>query len=442
VLLRLSTFVTINDTSSSSYLFSADDVVEGEQLEILVTPNPVGQLETLYYEISGSAAAKFTTTRTSQVNTSTTNPFTVLMPGAALTNSTYDGAVLGTITVSRDNYVGEGGTSIDSFTFNVVDAAPTGLVLTPSDSTPDEGTTVTFTISGGSNVPPTLYYNVSSVKLVKLSTNASSGQNFIPLLNTSGLQAGMESNSLVVPGTITSVQSNGVYMTQNLTGSLSTGNIIDFAFESTFDDFVGVPYGSTTSSTFDIELATDGDFTNDVYTVQLLDAQYNGNVLASTNITIQDQSGTPLSVTINNTFVADEESSTTFVSAFAGIKFMPSGVIQLQGNVNNSNFWIPNGNWITGTFDPADYRMIATRSGYTGTPAISSGSYGTLLNLSTEQEFALAVTNPATTGKNTGYQEVEFVIYELNNPSNTTSVTIAFQVESNKLGEGGDVVER
>lgn len=433
--LAASELVTINDTSSSAYLFTVDDVREGDQLSIVVTPNPVGENETLYYEISGSAVSKFTTLKTNAVTGSTTNPFTVLMPGSASTNTTYDGPIAGTVTVSRGNYVGNGGTSIATVSFNVIDAVATGVTLTPSDSTPDEGDTVTFTISGGSNVPPTLYYSVTAVQTKKTSLTSNSGQNIIYLENTTGLEVGMETTLLLYSGTITSVQSDRVFMSQNLPSTVASGSLVQFAQPAVFDDFTGYPFGSTSTSTFDIVIATDGDFTNDAYTVQLLDAQYDGNVLASTTITIQDQTGGVVDINVSTPTISDLSYNT---SSTATIVFQNDGKITASGSENPGGNGIEIGTWVVGSFNPSDYTVEATITSRSGGDI--AGSYGTVLSLNSSRLFSLISYEPPNLGKSTASMTVSFeVIGPGSNNSDTQSIT--FLTEANNLDGGTQILQ-
>ena len=387
ITLGVSPIISISDTSVPVYSLTVNDVTEGSELTAQISGSTSG--ERVYFEVTGDATDKLNTTQVSAIINS--SPQTISF-GITVDSDTYESNPTGTVTATRLDYLGNGGSTITTDTFSILDKIATAT-LTASDTTPNEGDTVTFTISDGVNLPPTRYYSIQDkVFPVKLSSSAAAGQKTIPLQNTTGLQVGMETNTGGINGTIASIQTSGITMTDDLTSTISSGTVVNFATPAVFRDFVGLPFGNTTTSTFDVTLASDSDVTNDLYTFVLRDAEYGGNDIASEDITIQDQTSGIVTIDTSVTALNDYAIGRP---AEATIRFNPDGTI--FGTLSTTSFgttFEQIGTWVSGSFDPADYTIYAEITSLLIGSAQPQGSYETVMSLSTARLFTVYAEQP------------------------------------------------
>jgi hypothetical protein len=189
-------------------------------------------------------------------------------------------------------------------------------------------------VSGTSIPNGTYYYRVSSVNPVTVSSTITGGSS-IPLSGVTGLAIGMSCSNANVPGTITFIGANNITMSLPVTSTISSSTVLHFAQPSTFADFsaavqaFGSVSVSSNSGAFTIQLATDADTTNDVYTVSLYSGQTSTTALASTTITMQDL--TPSSLVLLPADFTTINNGYTTGTACAGVRFNTDGTITTSG---------------------------------------------------------------------------------------------------------------
>lgn len=428
--------ITISDTSTPTYTITADNIVEGNEFLVEVDAAISGS-ETVYLEVTGSAASKLSTTQKS-VNVTSGVPFNVSF-GNSTVNSLYEGGVTGTVSLYRGSY---GGTLLATDTFTITDAAAS-FTLTANDTTPNEGSTIGFTVSGSNIQNGNYYYYIKDdIIPTNVSATASAGTTFIPMSSTTGLTIGMETNSIGIPGVITNVSGSGVTMSSLLTATISSGTTLYFALPAVFDDFTNSPTGivsvSSNSGSFNVTVSTNTDTSNDAYTFALYDASYNGTELASEDIVIQDQTTgivdidvAGLDTVLGNPAVVDISYN---VAANSTIQFLTNGNIVASGSESPGGDGIVVGSWVTGSFNPSDYTVIGTITSQSGGSTI--GSFGTTLTIDETRTFGLFQGPPAVNGLSSGSMTVEFTITGPGTGNQDTQA-IYFDVEANTYTAGG-----
>lgn len=473
--------VTINDTSTGGYTTNAPDVVEGATFTPTVTRTSGSGTETVYLVMTGAATAKFATLNTTATFTSNTT-LNVSGFGNPTYSAIYQGPLSGTIEVRRGSVAG---TLLTSDGFTVTDAAAT-YTLTPSDATPNEGDTVTFTL-GGTNIPngaaaTTYYYRASGVTAVQTSGSSASGQTRLNLASTAGLAVGMSSDNGSVPGTILSVSTTYVTMSTTLTGTVSSGTVVHFAQPATWADFTSVAgaRGSFTvtnnTGSFNSGIATDADISNDVYTFSVYSAAYGTGALASATITIQETTTNPLvDIQIAAGTVFTQETQNNNGYTIAGIRFLSNGEIytsSLSGTILNNNLQKRLiGTWIdpNSGFNPELYslKFTAIRTSFSSNGINNfynpgPGGYYTLDNLKNTAYPAFNTVGPIQVGTTITNRDVyvegsvgdvtlaasiivsynvTVTVFETANPANSDSftftMTMASYAKANQSGPTG-----
>lgn len=459
-----STTVTLVDTSTPTYSVNAPDVVEGASFVPTVTRASGTGSETVYINLVGAAASKFGVTSTTKTFTSLTT-LNVTEFGNPSYSATYQGTLSGTIEVRRGSSIG---TLIASDAFNVTDAAAT-YSLIADDDTPNEGSTITFNLTG-TNIPNgTYYWRVSGVNAVQTDQTSASGQARLYVASTSGLAVGMSSNSGSVPGTILSINTNDyVTMSTNITSSVSSGTIVHFAQPSTWSDFSSTSqaHGAFTvtsnAGSFTSTLATDADTSNDVYTYTVYNAQYAGTALVSEVITIQDT--TPTNIVSLPADITYSQFRYNAEYAVAGLRFHTDGRITRSPDtatlVNYDLDVIEVGTWVTSTVGlvATNYsiRFVGTRVSYS-TPIgtsyfpLSSGywtadktvnddypSYTEMGTIYTNRDLGVEVSTISSAYVEATYQ-ITIEVYETANPSNSDTMTITVTAGAESYsGSGSD----
>lgn len=487
--LAVSADVDISDTSLPVYTFQMpSSITEGDLLTATVTPS--GSYPS---DFSENVFVEFRTTSGDSVTLGTPQPPSKLIDAddddTGLDFSTTTGTSAGaegarTITgnLRIDSY---GGPILLSDTTIVNDPTPSYTLTTSNltsplkvDDSADEGETLRFTF-GGTNVPSgTYYYNVTDIKPKVLSANGA-GSNLLLFDNddndvTGILTTGMEVREVDFPegATIGSVFDNSasgdfVSMTKNNTevSNISSGTLVYFANRDVFDDFntaSNKPYGSFThtsgvNSTFDVELADSDDTVSpgrtESYTMAVTsdpEGSHQGGILVSRSFTIGDDDATQQPNAQRGT-LANPESVLGYgnnaTTAVSGIVFKSNGQIQVFSTTTGggSEVYTLKGDWVddtTGVFDASLFKINATIT-YQLNDVTASGSYGTDLNLSTDQEFSITTAEPGSSVI-ISQRSISFTITEIANPSNavTTAVNLfATTFYINEEGEGRGLPE-
>ena len=234
--------ITVTDTSAQDYTMSIPTITEGSDLIVNVSAN-AGSSEVLYFEISGTAASKFSSTQYTHSfytagaprDLAGLSPFSVNL-GTSSTTTTYEGNPTGTVTLSRGGYVGGGGTLITSTTFIVQDVTST-FTLTADTTTPNEGGTINFTVGGTNIANGTYYRRITDIIAAATTQTIPSGVSILQLADTSGITIGMETNTGAVTGTVTFVDATTVTMSNGVSSAVSSGATLQFANPSVFEDF-------------------------------------------------------------------------------------------------------------------------------------------------------------------------------------------------------------
>jgi hypothetical protein len=342
------------------------------------------------------------------------------------------------------------------------DAAATYALAVTPDNTPDEGSTVTFTLSGTNISDGTFYYRASGIIAQQTDQSSASGQAKVYVGSTTGLSVGMETDNASIPGTILAINTNDyVTMSTNLTGTVSSGTAVFFATPSLWDDFSSNARGSFTvtsnSGNFNVSIASDTDITNDVYTFSVYSTATSASVLASSTITIQDLTPSNI-VTLASVAASYTQNTRTFTwgeKAVQGLSFHTDGRITRasdQGEKADLGLdAILVGYWVTNTagLDTSKYTVkfnsiIVSDAGY-----LPSGAYfptpldkytSNILNtigypsdisvglMSTQRDFSVnAVQNLLSPASATYDFTIE--IYETANPSNFARKTVRIKAE-------------
>ena len=470
--------VTIADTGKPTYTVSAIDFVEGNplQLSIASTSNTT---ETVYIEISGAGVTgRFPSTQmTKSITGSTTTSASFTTTLSVLRENDQ----IGTVTVSRGNYASLGGTTLATDTFEVYDG-PSTFFITPSDDTPDEGTTINFAVTG-SNVDGTYYYRVNNLVVKSVSTTTSGGSS-IPISNgTDGLALGMSCSEPNVPGVITFIGPNSITMSSPITSMLLNTEVLHFAQPSVFADFstpsqafgsfTMAPVSGTPTGSFSIQLSSDGDTTNDVYTLSIYKFETSPlpQALGSSTFTIQDLSPTsnvilPADRVGNNRVlnsVNGAETRVTVPIAGAGIRFTSDGRILISNTFDYPSIFVPTStvsgprstpthiaDWISDrtNLNGANYTVSATASteviydnrsntSITATTDVTPTTTGPF-SLAQDRDFAVRVTLNATPNY-VSYQVRTTFTITVTGPSN--SDTMIVEADAAVFGYSGVIID-
>ena len=450
--------ITVTDTSAQDYTMSIPTITEGSDLIVNVSAN-AGSSEVLYFEISGTAASKFSSTQythsfyTAQATGLST--FYVNL-GTSSTNTTHEGNPTGTVTLSRGGYVGGGGTLITSTTFIVQDVTST-FTLTADTTTPSEGGTINFTVGGTNIANGTYYRRITDIIATTTTQTIPSGVSVLKLADTSGITIGMKTNSLDVTGTVTFVDATTVTMSNGVSSAVSSGTTLQFANPSVFEDFSSGSSGTvnvtSNAGAFALVTATNTDTINDVYTMGLYTSESSNTPVASVGFTTTDAtSGSAIDILINysnmgdfaaNTVIRDEEIGST---AIAYLQFKNDGTFIATGSIQPAGTNVQIGTWVTGTPSgnftiQGDILPIPGVSEPTGFGQ-ATGSYGTPLSLSSSRSWSLELPAPSSSGSNQSEMLLQITITDNDDVSNTDTQLFSLQGEAITLGttEGGGTV--
>ena len=356
--------ITVTDTSAQDYTMSIPTITEGSDLIVNVSAN-AGSSEVLYFEISGTAASKFSSTQYTH-SFYTLSTFDVNL-GTSSTNTTYEGNPTGTVTLSRGGYVGGGGTLITSTTFIVQDVTST-FTLTADTTTPNEGGTINFTVGGTNIANGTYYRRITDIIAAATTQIIPSGVSILKLADTSGITIGMKTNSLDVTGTVTFVDATTVTMSNGVSSAVSSGTTLQFANPSVFEDFSSGSSGTvnvtSNAGAFALVTATNTDYINDVYTMGLYTSESSNTPVASVGFTTTDLDVPDVQMTAFTVLKSQLSQAAIGTSDVleSGITLNQSGQLQFAGQgdfyrTTSNNVLIDK--WLTG-----DARLVASGSDY------------------------------------------------------------------------------
>ena len=382
---------TVNAYDGLAGAATVTTITEEANLYIGVDPVNTNQNETLYIELSGVGASQYSQTQATISVTSTTGLVIHAFPTLG-DNGINEADRTVTATVTLGDYASGSPTlTIGSVSVTIEDPAvlaPT-FTLTADNTTPNEGDLITFTVSGTNITNGTYYYRPAGFVPVT-ATSVTSGSTFIPMSSTAGLNLGMSAQAnLGINGTIVSIGSGGVTMSQAASQSSPNPVVLTFApdsqwgwFSPTSEAFGSVSVSSN-NGTFTVQTVEEPSTDNGGYTWILYDAELSTTSLASEVVTIQNI--TTLPYTLTNEI--PDNSVEFFVAlrgrARASLEFRSNGEIWADDPTQpNQGAFTKVGDWITGTFDPAEFEAYVTITiAEDGDYETVSGSYDTPLTL-------------------------------------------------------------
>jgi hypothetical protein len=401
VTVATSSTVSIGTESVPEYTVNAYDglagaatvttITEEANLYIGVDPVNTNQNETLYIELSGDGASQYSESQATISVSSATGLVIYAFPTLG-DNGINEADRTVTATVTLGDYASGSPTlTIGSVSVTIEDPAvlaPT-FTLTADNTTPNEGDLITFTVSGTNITNGTYYYRPAGFVPVT-ATSVTSGSTFIPMSSTAGLNLGMSAQAnLGINGTIVSIGSGGVTMSQAASQSSPNPVVLTFApdsqwgwFSPTSEAFGSVSVSSN-NGTFTVQTVEEPSTDNGGYTWILYDAELSTTSLASEVVTIQNI--TTLPYTLTNEI--PDNSVEFFVAlrgrARASLEFRSNGEIWADDPTQpNQGAFTKVGDWITGTFDPAEFEAYVTITiAEDGDYETVSGSYDTPLTL-------------------------------------------------------------
>jgi hypothetical protein len=434
--------VVVDDTSKPTYTLSVPSSI-GEEANFTPQVNCVEgtEAEQLYIEITGTGASQYTTTQQNSPGTTAGNvkTFTFVTNGDNATNEA-DRTI--TTTVRRGSHVGTilAGPSNTTLTDAQV------YTLSASDTTPDEATTVTFTVTGPDG---TYYYRPQGFEPVTVNT-FNGGTILTTAFATSSystLATGHTQRTTGINGVINNINSGSLTMTATSTGAQTAilpvfASVANYAYFDGANDPTGTVVISGGTGTFDVDITTSAVQENKAFVYELHDVQENVNstVLASETITIQNVAGNGiLGYTVAPVYsnYPKEAYEVLFdtqgpVTAIANVRFDDDGFIYARGREAFSSFpgsghtpdtdsYSNIGSWISGGTGPyTGYKLYATKGSTDG--GTSGGSFGTFLDIGNNTpEFSLSFT-ATSYGAITRQLEIDFLIYEAAAPGNNITI--------------------
>ena len=448
--------IVVADTSKPTYTLDVPSSVgEDENLNVQVNCIQGTEAEQLYVELTGTGASQYTVQQQDSPGTiaGSFKIFTFITTGD---NSVSDADRTITATVRRGSHAG----TIVAGPTNITLTDPQQYTLTASDTTPDEGTTVTFNVTGPDG---TYYYRPQGFEPVSVDTTQGSTivSTVYAVQNYTTLATGHTQQTNGINGTINNIGQGSLTMTAP---SLQTqlNLLVTFASIANFEYFSGAnePTGSVTISggtgSFDVDVTTSAVSENKQFIYELHDVDQNvsSTVLASETITIQNVATNGTLAYTALQFVGedpgvlyDNEAYESTYNAFDGppyptaeprVRFDVDGKIYAKGDqffedpdtvprTPNDFSYVPVGTWISGGTGPyTGYKLSATITTQPLTGGVIVGSYGTPLDIGAfsdgespnfELEFQLTQF-----GEVTRFMDVDFQIYEAANPSNTITI--------------------
>lgn len=430
---------TVNAYDGLAGAATVTTITEEANLYIGVDPVNSNQTETLYIELSGAGASQYSETQAT-ISVSSAGGLEIYAFPTTGDNGVNEADRTVTATVTLGDYASGSPTlTIGSVSVTITDPAvldPT-FTLTADNTTPNEGDLITFTVSGTNILDGTYYYRPAG--FIPVTANSvTSGSTFIPMSSTAGLNLGMSAQAdLGINGTIISIGTGGVTMSQAATTSAPNPVVLTFAPDSQWGWFspVSEAFGSVSvssnSGTFTVQTTEEPSTDNGGYTWLLYDAQTSTTSLASEVVTIQNIT-VPSFTLINGlpgavdnfvqTYANDDTATATLSIISEGVN---AGKIYAHfGTGPNSASYGEVGDWITGTFDPADFTAYVSITDGPNNALDYGSSFDTPVSLATNQEWFVETPARNNVGRTRASMTVDFMIYENANPSNKIEKSI------------------
>ena len=424
--------VVVSDTSKPTYTLSVPTTVD-ETDNFLAQVNCVQgtEAEQLYVEITGTGASQYTQTQQNALGTTASSfkLFTFVTNGD---NTTSEADRTITTTVRRGSHSG----TVVAGPSNTTLTDPQVFTLSASDTTPDEATTVTFTVTGPDG---TYYYRPQGFEPVTVDTT--NGSTILATTNAtqaySTLTVGHTQRTTGISGTINNISTLSLTMTGTSTGTQIALPVFASPANYAYFDGTNKPTGTVVISggtgTFDVDITTSAVQENKAFIYELHDVQENVNstVLASETITIQNVAGNGiLGYTAGSGFTNEsyESKYQVFppVVSEANVRFDDDGGIYARGEdyfnsgrTPDANTFIQVGTWISGGTAPyTGYKVIAVNNGGSTSGATINGSFNTALDIGTntpEYSIEFSLSNYGDVIRDTN---ISFTVYEAAAPGN------------------------
>jgi len=429
--------VVVSDTSKPTYTLTVPSSID-ETANFSAQVNCIQgtEAEQLFIEITGTGASQYTTTQQDSPGT-TAGSFKIFDFVTNGDNATIDADRTITTTVRRGSHTG----TVLAGPSNTTLTDPQVFTLSASDTTPDEATTVTFTVTGPDG---TYYYRPQGFEPVELDTT--NGSTILTTTNAtqaySTLATGHTQRTSGINGVINNISTLSLTMSGTSTGTQSNilpvfASVANYAYFDGANGPTGTVVISGGTGTFDVDITTSAVQENKAFIYELHDVQENvsSTVLASETITIQNVAGNGTlgyTALLSYTNEAYEQIYDTFspVVATANVRFDDDGGIYARGRDSfntgrtpDTNTFTKVGTWISGGTSPyTGYKLIATQGTANTQGATVSGSFGTPLDIGNNTpEFFLSFSlgNYGSVNRDL---EIDFQIYEAAAPGNTITI--------------------
>ena len=415
--------ITITDTSVPTYSISSGDTTEGDTHTVIITPINATSTENIHLKITGDGViARFPITEKT-VSVDHNAAFTPVY-FQTTEDPFYQGFQAGIVTARFDNASGD---EVGNDSFLLKDAtASYSLTTDLTNDSATEGDTINFTFSGTGIEDSDYFYRAANMRPAIVNQTVGQGTSFIYLDNTSNLTQGMETNISDIRGTITSIVSSGVQMSQGTLTTIPAGTRFHFSDVGNFDDFssnypaTGIVTTSSNSGTFRIDVAEDSDLTSEQYSIRVYEKFGDIIQLASRTITINDTTtGARAEFSNKPTSI---RTTTDDISVTVSLRLQTDGVIKSSA-LTTQNIQRTIGTWLNPTTNlptnAGNYRVRAALSNWNGSTA-PSGSFGSWLTLNTDRQWSITVYYPDFDAD----MDVTFEVQEIGNASNSDTWSV------------------
>lgn len=444
--------ISVNDTSLPVYTIGmGTSIPEGTTLSGYVIPdagnNNTENIYVNFRTISSPDSADIVTPQPTAQSVSTGSKLFTTEIGVK------DSAT-GGITVEMTAHIGSyTGTQVASDTIIIQDATPSySLVTNKTSDSASEGETIQFTFDG-TNVPTgSYYYNVSDIRPKTTSSIVSASSPIIYLSDVQNLVTGMEVRGIDFPSgsTITSINtgSGWVNMSSSNTesGAVASGTEVHFALPEVFDDFgssSNKPFGeishtTSTSSTFNVDIATDADLPSpriENYTMNLA-ASYGATAVKTKAFTIGDMTVSSVPNVQRPALSSNPDDFSSIGQApdiaTSSVIFYGTGstyvgtaralTLSYVGSTDTEllGAWVDD---LGAGFDPSDFEIQATLVNLNGSNAGTPGNFGVWETLNADRTWNVTNAEPGEGNAIYCQAQISFTIREIANTSNAATFT-------------------
>jgi hypothetical protein len=444
--------ISVNDTSLPVYTIGmGTSIPEGTTLSGYVIPdagnNNTENIYVNFRTISSPDSADIVTPQPTAKSISTNSELFTTAIGVK------DSAT-GGITVEMTAHIGSyTGTQVASDTIIIQDATPSySLVTNKTSDSASEGETIQFTFDG-TNVPTgSYYYNVSDIRPKTTSSIVSASSPIIYLSDVQNLVTGMEVRGIDFPSgsTITSINtgSGWVNMSSSNTesGAVASGTEVHFALPEVFDDFgssSNKPFGeishtTSTSSTFNVDIATDADLPSpriENYTMNLA-ASYGATAVKTKAFTIGDMTVSSVPNVQRPALSSNPDDFSSIGQApdiaTSSVIFYGTGstyvgtaralTLSYVGSTDTEllGAWVDD---LGAGFDPSDFEIQATLVNLNGSNAGTPGNFGVWETLNADRTWNVTNAEPGEGNAIYCQAQISFTIREIANTSNAATFT-------------------